>query len=102
MKGKVVHLFVADKRRTDSQGGREQRYRWFCVPLLLVPWEAECEQYQILREVKTELTFSQFIFETRLLAPSIGAQVLGSPLTDVNTRPWIIVWRIYARRRGTL
>jgi len=72
-----VELFVADKWLTDSEGGREQRYRWFCVPLLLVPWESECEQYQILREVKPELTFSQVIFETRLLAPSIGAQVLG-------------------------
>lgn len=74
---KVVHLFVADKWLTDSHGGREQRYLWFCVPLFLRSWEDECEHYQILRKVKPEVSFSQLIFETRLLAPSREAKVLG-------------------------
>lgn len=78
LQNRVVLLFVADKWQTDSHGRRELFYRLFCVPLLLMPWEDEREQYQVFKELKLVLSFPQFIFEQRLLKP-LGRVLAASP-----------------------
>lgn len=70
-RGCEVYLFVPDTWRIYSNGRCDQLYRCFKVPHPPHPQEEQQKQYQIYhKKMRPELTFPQFLFERRLLAPS--------------------------------